>query len=127
MSAGRVQSSAVKLVIEREDEHNSFVPKEYWTISATVSKDKSAKTSFEAILTAIAASKKDLGFDNEKNAQSVLSDLGNAEFKVKNVTKKQTIRRPPPPFITSTLQQDASRRFRFSAVSYTHLTLPTKA
>ena len=61
LSAGRVQSSAVKLVIEREDEHNSFVPKEYWTISATVSKDKSAKTSFEAKLTAIDDSKKDLG------------------------------------------------------------------
>ena len=115
LSAGRVQSSAVRLVIERETEHNNFVPKEYWTISATVSKDKSAKTSFEAKLTAIDDSKKDLGLDNEKNAQSVLSDLGNAEFKVKNVTKKQTIRRPPPPFITSTLQQDASRRFRFSA------------
>ena len=58
LSAGRVQSTAVKLVIEREDEHNSFVPKEYWTISATVSKDKSAKTSFEANLTANDDSKK---------------------------------------------------------------------
>tara|TARA_B100001013_G_scaffold111029_1_gene63682 strand:- start:571 stop:2724 length:2154 start_codon:yes stop_codon:yes gene_type:complete len=115
LSAGRVQSLAVKLVIERETEHNDFVPQEYWTISATLSKDKSDKMSFDAKLTAIEGSSKDLGLDNEKNAQAVLSDLSNAEFNVRNVAKKQTIRRPPPPFITSTLQQDASRKFRFSA------------
>ena len=115
LSAGRVQSLAVKLVIERETEHNDFVPKEYWTISATLSKDKSDKMSFDAKLTAIDGSSKELGLDNEKNAQAVLSDLSNVEFNVRNVAKKQTIRRPPPPFITSTLQQDASRKFRFSA------------
>ena len=115
LSAGRVQSLAVKLVIERETEHNAFVPQEYWTISATLSKDKSDKMSFDAKLTAIEGSSKDLGLDNEKNAQAVLSDLSNAEFNVRNVAKKQTIRRPPPPFITSTLQQDASRKFRFTA------------
>ena len=115
LSAGRVQSLAVKLVIERETEHNDFVPQEYWTISATLSKDKSDKMSFDAKLTAIEGSSKDLVLDNEKNAQAVLSDLSNAEFNVRNVAKKQTIRRPPPPFITSTLQQDASRKFRFSA------------
>ncbi len=115
LSAGRVQSLAVKLVIERETEHNDFVPKEYWTISATLSKDKSDKMSFDAKLTAIDGSSKELGLDNEKNAQAVLSDLSNVEFNVRNVARKQTIRRPPPPFITSTLQQDASRKFRFSA------------
>ena len=103
------------MVIERETEHNDFVPQEYWTISATLSKDKSDKMSFDAKLTAIEGSSKDLGLDNEKNAQAVLSDLSNAEFNVRNVAKKQTIRRPPPPFITSTLQQDASRKFRFTA------------
>ena len=115
LSAGRVQSLAVKLVIERETEHNNFVPQEYWTITATLSKDKSDKMSFDAKLTAIEGSRKELGLDNEKNAQAVLSDLSNAKFNVRNVAKKQTIRRPPPPFITSTLQQDASRKFRFSA------------
>jgi len=115
LSAGRVQSLAVKLVIERETEHNDFVPREYWSISATLLKDKLDKIVFEAKLTAIEGLGKDLGLDNEQNTQAVLSDIDNAEFSVKNVTKKQTTRKPPAPFITSTLQQDASRKFRFTA------------
>jgi len=115
LSAGRVQSLAVKLVIERETDHNNFVPKEYWNITAEVSKNNLETDTFKAKLTRIEGIKKELKLDNEQSTQKVLNDLEGASFNVDSITKKQKIRKPPPPFITSTLQQDASRKFRFSA------------
>ncbi|HTY12815.1 MAG TPA: type I DNA topoisomerase [Candidatus Omnitrophota bacterium] len=108
LSAGRVQSVAVRLICEREKEIKEFVPQEYWSILATLTKtgDKqefSAKyISKETVPDQIAADK-------------IVADCRKGDFTVKEVTKKEQKRNPAPPFITSTLQQDASRKFSFSA------------
>jgi len=119
LSAGRVQSVAVRLVVEREREIENFVPQEYWTITAHLKKlieTGSLSTEFEAILV-----KKDgeiipkLGIKTKKEADKILKDLKGAEYKVESVEKKETKRNPLPPFTTSTLQQEAWRRFHFPA------------
>jgi DNA topoisomerase-1 len=113
LSAGRVQSVAVRLVVEREREIEKFVPQEYWSIIALLSK---AKNKFEALLI-----KKDdktldrLAIKNEKEANKIVKDLRGAEYKVENVEKKEVKKNPFPPFTTSTLQQEAWRRFKFPA------------
>ncbi len=114
LSAGRVQSIAVRLVVEREQEINNFKPQEYWTIVATLLKIK--KNEFEALLI-----KKDdkiipkLGIKTEKEANKIVKDLNGAEYKVINIEKKEVKRNPLPPFTTSTLQQTAWQKFRFPA------------
>jgi len=113
LSAGRVQSVAVKLIVEKEREIEKFVPTEYWDMEATL--EKSGKK-FNAGL-----SKKDgkavdkLEIKNKSEADKILSDLNNAEYVVSSVEKKETKRHPAPPFTTSTLQQAAWQRFKFSA------------
>ncbi|MCH8741806.1 type I DNA topoisomerase [Patescibacteria group bacterium] len=112
LSAGRVQSVTVRLVVEREREIENFVPQEYWTIAALLQKLKDDK--FEALL-----AKKDgkvipkLGIKTKKEAEKIVKDLENAEYKIVNIEKKEVNRNPLPPFITSTLQQEAWKRFRF--------------
>ena len=127
LSAGRVQSVAVRLVVEREREVQSFIPQEYWSIEALFN-------GFTALLI-----KKDgkslekLGIKRKKEADKIVKDLKGAEvdetsshlravlpskacvYKVVNVEKKEVIRNPLPPFTTSTLQQEAWQRFRFPA------------
>ena len=121
LSAGRVQSVAVRLVVEREREIKNFVPQEYWTIVASLLKVKSQKSKvknneFEALLI-----KKDgevipkLGIKTRKETDKIVKDLKGAEYKVINVEKKEIKRNPLPPFITSTLQQESWRRFHFPA------------
>ena len=119
LSAGRVQSVAVRLVAEREREIQNFIPQEYWTVAAHLKKlieTGSLSTEFEAILV-----KKDgeiipkLGIKTKKEADKILKDLKGAEYKVESVEKKETKRNPLPPFTTSTLQQEAWRRFHFPA------------
>ena len=113
LSAGRVQSVTVRLVVEREKEIENFVPQEYWTITALVRK---LKKEFEAILI-----KKDeeiipkLGIKTKKEADKIVNDLEGAEYKVANVERKELKRNPLPPFTTSTLQQEAWKRLRFPA------------
>ena len=115
LSAGRVQSVAVRLVVEREREIEKFIPQEYWTISALLKKQKNEKE-FEATLT-----KKDgkildkLAIKNEKEAKKIVKDLKGAEYKIINIEKKEVKRNPLPPFTTSTLQQTAWQKFRFPA------------
>jgi DNA topoisomerase-1 len=115
LSAGRVQSVAVRLVVEREREIENFVPQEYWTISALLQKKK-GKQKFEALLI-----KKDgktldkLAIKNGKGADKIIRDLKGADYKVINIEKKGIKRNPLPPFTTSTLQQTAWQRFRFPA------------
>ncbi len=112
LSAGRVQSVAVRLVVEREREIEKFKAEEYWTITATLLKDKE----FEASLI-----KKDteildkLAVKNEKEAKKIIEDLEGAEYRVANVERKETAKNPFPPFTTSTLQQEAWRKFKFPA------------
>ena len=121
LSAGRVQSVALRLICEREKEINSFVKEEYWSITANLKSplhppfDKGGEGGlpFEARLHRIGTDKAEI--KNESEAKSILSDLEGASYKIINVQKKEKKKNPVPPFITSTLQQEASRKLRFSA------------
>ncbi|MBT7737045.1 type I DNA topoisomerase [Candidatus Peregrinibacteria bacterium] len=116
LSAGRVQSVAVRLVVDREREIEAFKPEEYWSVIGHFEKeDKALKErdkKFEAKLHKI--SKKEAIISDEKSAKKALADLKGAEYEVTKVDKKQTKRNPTAPFITSTLQQEASRKLHFS-------------
>lgn len=119
LSAGRVQSIAVRLVVEREREIESFKPQEYWSITALLKKLAKAKT--QAVEFAATLIKKDgknipkLGIETKKEAEKIVQDLKGAQYQVSNIERKETKRNPFPPFTTSTLQQEAWRRFRFPA------------
>ncbi len=112
LSAGRVQSVAVRLVVDRENEIRAFVPKEYWSIDAKFTAPASRKV-FDAALVAVDGEK--LEIPNQAAADGLLARLENAEYTVKSVKKRVTKKQPAPPFITSTLQQEASRKLSFSA------------
>jgi DNA topoisomerase-1 len=113
LSAGRVQSIAVRLVVDREREIENFVPQEYWEILALFQKNKNE---FGALLV-----KKDgevipkLGIKTKKEADQIIKNLKGAEYKIVSIEKKETRRNPLPPFTTSTLQQESWQRFRFPA------------
>ncbi len=115
LSAGRVQSVALKMVVDREREIQAFVPQEYWTIDTRLA--KTADTDDQAFVARLAGlpgtKKAEIG--SGEQAQAVAGDLRRAAYSVREVKKKQQLRRPSPPFTTSTLQQEASRRFGFSA------------
>ena len=113
LSAGRVQSVAVKLIVEREQEIKAFKPQEYWSITALLSH---MKKEFEAMVSRVGD--KDIGkldIKNEKWAKEITEDIRSADISVGSVVKKETKRNPLPPFSTSTLQQAASGRLHFSA------------
>ncbi|KZE73808.1 type I DNA topoisomerase [Paenibacillus elgii] len=110
LSAGRVQSVAVKLIYDRENEIKAFVPEEYWTITAKLS---SGKADFEAKFYSVDGEKKEL--KNEAEVNEVLAALQKAEFIVSEVKEKERLRNPSPPFITSSLQQEAARKLNFRA------------
>ena len=112
LSAGRVQSVAVRLITDREEQIRKFKAEEYWTIDAKL-KAKSSRKAFDVRLALKEGAKIDL--PNEQAANEVLSDLENAEWVVSNVKKSVRRRQPAPPFITSTLQQEASRKLGFQA------------
>jgi DNA topoisomerase-1 len=121
LSAGRVQSVAVRMVVDREREIEGFVPKEYWTIDARLSPDGSASPE-EEFFTARLASfthgggrSKKLEVPNAEESARLVALLEKAAYRVAEVKERRQPRRPPPPFTTSTLQQEASRRFGFSA------------
>ncbi|UCH87367.1 MAG: type I DNA topoisomerase [Dehalococcoidia bacterium] len=114
LSAGRVQSVALRLVVEREREVQGFVPKEYWTIEAQLSKENDPQ-SFRAKLTGLAGKRKKLEIVSQSEADRLVQLLQPAAFSVAAVQKKKQARRPSPPFITSTLQQEAGRRLGFTA------------
>ena len=114
LSAGRVQSVAVRLVVEREREIQAFKPDEYWTIEADLK--NAAEEKFHAILTkknGVPFAKFDI--TTEADAKKIRAELDNAEWVVATVEKKASSKSPFPPFTTSTLQQEASRRLGFSA------------
>ena len=117
LSAGRVQSVALRIIVEREREINQFAPQEYWAIEAELAKQKSPKApSFRATLVGLSgAGATKLEIHNEKEARTVCDELREASYKVSKVGTKKITRQPAPPFITSTLQQEAWRRLRFSA------------
>ncbi|MFB0527980.1 MAG: type I DNA topoisomerase [bacterium] len=115
LSAGRVQSVALRLIVERERQIEKFIPQEYWTILAHLSK-RDEERIFTANLIAKGKKKfRKLEIANESQAKKICRDLSGKEFIVSQVIKKPKKRNPLPPFNTSTLQQEASRRFAFSA------------
>lgn len=113
LSAGRVQSVAVRLVVDREDEIRSFVPEEYWTLEALLAKNHGKYKPFLAKYYGENGKKQDI--HTQQEADTLLRDISGKEFKITNLKKGTRQKTPAPPFITSTLQQDASRRFGFQA------------
>jgi len=115
LSAGRVQSVAVRLIVEREREIQKFIPEEYWSIEALLKKSKGTEE-FTAQLTKqnnVAIPK--LGIKTKEEAEKITADLEEAEYKVSHVEKKDVQKHPSPPFVTSTLQQEGVNKLYFSA------------
>jgi DNA topoisomerase-1 len=113
LSAGRVQSVALKLVVDREAEIAAFVPEEYWSIEVELSKEGDKKGRFTATLAAVNGNEK-VELKDESQSTAVASELEKAGYTVSAVKHKKTSRKPAPPFITSTLQQEAWRKLRLS-------------
>jgi len=112
LSAGRVQSVAVRLIVEREREIQKFIAQEYWTIAALLFKNRE----FEALLSEKDGKKyQKLDIKTEKHAKDILKDLKGEDFIVSEVNKKETKKHPLPPFTTSTLQQTAGRQLHFTS------------
>jgi len=114
LSAGRVQSVAVRMIIDREREIQDFIPREYWIIEVELAPPEEKEASFRARLFAL-ASGTGLDITNKDEADRVVADLEQAAYAVKTVVSKQVARQPAPPFTTSTLQQEAWRKLHFSA------------
>ena len=110
LSAGRVQTVALRLIVERESEIRQFKPVEYWSIEAEL---EAAEKRFVARLHKLDGRKPDI--QSEKAATEIVSGVQGKKFVVSEVSKKQRKKRPAPPFITSTLQQEAAKRLGFSA------------
>ena len=115
LSAGRVQSVAVRLVVDRENEIRAFVPQEYWSIDGKFCAPPSRKV-FGAKLVRVDGERVDkTEIPDKAAADALLARLQNASYSVQNVKKRVTRKHPAPPFITSTLQQDASYRLGFQS------------
>ncbi|MFU0833477.1 MAG: DNA topoisomerase 1 [Oscillospiraceae bacterium] len=112
LSAGRVQSVAVRIIVDRENEIRNFVPEEYWTIDAKFV-PKGSRKSFAASFYGDTNGK--IKISSKEESDRILEDLKDADFNVVKVKKGQRRKSPAPPFITSTLQQEASRRLGFQA------------
>ncbi len=119
LSAGRVQSAALRLVVEREREVEAFDPIEYWSIEAELAKQEAANSrrhqprSFVAALVEIDRDKADI--KDEQRAAAVVADLDRATYTVEAVRRREQQRNPPAPYTTSTLQQEANRKLGFTA------------
>ena len=117
LSAGRVQSAALRLVVEREREITSFDPVEYWSIEAELAKQhvrvRGRPQTFVASLVEIEGQKAEIG--DEARASAIVADLDGAAYRVESVRRREQQRNPPAPFTTSTLQQEAYRRLGFTA------------
>jgi len=111
LSAGRVQSVAVKLIVDREREIEAFVPEEYWSVTAHLQTDRAE--AFEANL--LRRKGKKIELPNEAAAKQVEQDVAGQPWQVTKVTKRERRRHPAPPFTTSTLQQEAARKLGFPA------------
>ena len=111
LSAGRVQSVAVRLIVDREREIEAFVPVEYWSLHALLTGKRPPQ--FEATLREVRGEKASL--TNEADTRALMAGLEGRPFVVRSVTRGERRRNPAPPFITSTLQQDAGRKLGFSA------------
>ena len=121
LSAGRVQSVALRMIVEREREIENFVPQEYWSIEADLAKQEAGSVrprrgaTFRAGLVNLAGKRGRIQIPNQGAANGLVTDLRPASYKVKEVTTKAASRQPEPPFTTSTLQQEAARKLSFTA------------
>ena len=112
LSAGRVQSVALRQIVDREKEIQSFEPKEYWTMEATLAKDA---RDFITLLHSVQGERRKIQLAVEDKVREIEANLEGARYTVTSVKTKERRRRPSPPFTTSTLQQEAGRKLRFSA------------
>ncbi|MBQ2984670.1 MAG: type I DNA topoisomerase [Candidatus Gastranaerophilales bacterium] len=115
LSAGRVQSVALKMICEREDEIEAFVPSEYWSIDALLNKSDNPTFNFIAELSRVIKNGKDekLELKSKKDTDEVLAKLKGAKYVVSKINSRDTKRNPQPPFITSTLQREASSKLGY--------------
>ncbi len=111
LSAGRVQSVAVKLICDREKEIEEFNPEEYWNIYASL-KDNKSKKAFDAKFYGI--NDKKLEIHSQEEVDKILAEIKDGEYIVKNIKKAEKKKNPAPPFTTSTMQQEASRKLNFT-------------
>lgn len=111
LSAGRVQSVAVKLIVDREEEIEKFIPEEYWNIYATLLEEKTKKT-FEAHFYGKNGKKQEI--HSKEVVEKILSDIKDGKYIVNDIKKSERKRTPAPPFTTSTMQQEASRKLGFT-------------
>ncbi len=112
-SAGRVQSVALRMICEREEDIKNFVPREYWNITAEFSDQNKKLPSFKASLEKFKGEKIDI--DNKLTAEEITNQLDKENYFINDIKKKQRKIQPYPPYITSTMQQDAARLLNFSA------------
>ncbi|MDH4223187.1 MAG: type I DNA topoisomerase [candidate division Zixibacteria bacterium] len=110
LSAGRVQSVALRMICEREEEIEKFVSQEYWSITAWFENKK--RESFSAELVKIKG--EDFKIENQTQVDNTLEDIKQKGYEVKSIKREKRIRNPYPPFITSTLEQDSARKLNFS-------------
>ncbi|MDE2860072.1 MAG: type I DNA topoisomerase [Chloroflexota bacterium] len=115
LSAGRVQSVALRLVADREKEIDAFMPREYWTIEAELKGGSEPSGVFKAGLHSVAGEKRRLDIPAEAEAMGLVADLKGATYQVAQIRKRQVKQRPAAPFTTSSLQQEAWRKLRLSA------------
>ena len=111
LSAGRVQSVAVKLIVDREEEIEKFIPEEYWNIFATLLDENSNKTFIAKLY---GRNKKKIEIHNKEEVENILKDIDKGKYIVAEVKKGERKRTPAPPFTTSTMQQEASRKLGFT-------------
>ncbi len=113
LSAGRVQSVALRLICEREAEIEAFLPEEYWSLEAELHKTSGSRQTFRAALVAVRGEKPSL--TDEASTTAIVDALKGASFRVSDIKVTEKLTRPRPPFTTSTLQQAAANRFGFTA------------
>ncbi|MDD4899941.1 MAG: type I DNA topoisomerase [Candidatus Omnitrophica bacterium] len=113
LSAGRVQSVALKIIVEREKQIQAFLPQEYWEIEAELQKSAKPASPFLAKLEKIAEKKAEI--KNKEDADRIVNDLQEKKFVISDITQKEKNRYPDAPFITSTLQQESFNKLRYNA------------
>jgi len=111
LSAGRVQSVALRLICDREEEIRKFVPEEYWDLTARLK--KAGQPLFAALLRQYRH--KAIKLPNEAKVKEVMTSLAGAQYRVEKVNTRESVRRPPPPFTTSSMQQEANRKLNFTS------------
>ena len=111
LSAGRVQSVAVKLIVDREEEIENFIPEEYWNIYVNLLDEKSKK---DFVAHFVGKNNKKIELHSKDEVDDILKDLKNAKYIVKEIKKGEKKKNPAPPFTTSTMQQEASRKLNFT-------------